>query len=46
MPVDFFFFISFDSDQNFKLSVHLKTHHSTIFLSNKLLVTVLEMVLR
>lgn len=41
-----FKFISFDIKQKLKLSVHLKTYPSTVFFSNKLLVTMVEMLLK
>lgn len=39
-------FTSFDNMQKLKLSVCLKTYPSTVFFSNKLLVTMVEMLLK
>lgn len=42
----FFKFTSFDSNQNLKLSVHLKTHPGTVFFPNKPWVTMVETLLK
>lgn len=44
--VFFFYFTSFDSKQKLRLFVCHKTYPSTVFFSNKLLVTMVEMLLK